>query len=761
MPLNIGTKQLRDTLERMQEFVKESGHEYVTIEHLLYVSLDDPRVAKIIKTAGASVENIKCDLENYFDNNVEKVFAERITITMAFERVIRRALTHLISSSKDSNDIDVIDTFISLYDEEESFARFVLLDNGVTRLHVLREVSHKELRSPLEILEERKQREYEEEMEEEFGLDEDDMPFGDESPSALINYAVNLTELARQGLIDKIIGRQKELRRTMEVLNRRKKNNPLLVGEAGVGKTALGEGLALKIVTDDVPEKLKGHEVFALDMGALIAGTKFRGEFEERLKQVISEVKMRDDIILFIDELHTIVGAGTGSGASLDASNILKPALADGSIKCIGATTYEEYRNHILKDKALARRFQKIDIKEPSHNETVAILTGLKSYYEEHYDIEYTLEALESAVGLTNKYITDRYLPDKAIDIIDEAGARNSLNDGKQIKLITDEYIEQVVSDIVQVPLSQISSTDKKSIKKLDARLKKEIFGQNEAIDKIVKAIKISRAGIGNTDKPVGSFLFCGMTGTGKTELAKQLAAKMSIEFVRFDMSEYTEKHTVSKLIGAPPGYVGFDQPGMLTEEVIKKPHSVILLDEIEKAHQDVFNTLLQIMDYGVLTDNTGRKANFKHAIIIMTSNVGAKEMSGNSIGFVEDNQIEMKTEKAVEKFFSPEFRNRLDSTVYFNPLSEKLMKLIVDKQLTKLRADLKEKEIEIKMLPSARKWFALHGFEPKLGARPLERLMKQEIQEKLVDEILFGKLENGGLVKVAVKNKKIDLIIN
>lgn len=759
MPLNIGTPQLRSTLEQMQVFVKESGHEYVTIEHLLYATLADARIVKIITSAGSSINNIKQDLETYFDENVEKIYPEKITITMAFERVIRRALTHLISSSKDSNDIDVVDTFISIYDEEESFARFVLLDNGVTRLHALREVSHKEIRSPLDIRAERKQQEFEQEVEEEFGYDPDEDEF-EEPASALFDYAVNLTELARQGHIDKIIGRTKELRRTMEVLNRRKKNNPLLVGEAGVGKTAIGEGLALKIVTGDVPDKIKDHEVYALDMGALIAGTKFRGEFEERLKQVINEVKLADNIILFIDELHTIVGAGAGAGASLDASNILKPALSDGSIKCIGATTYEEYRNHILKDKALARRFQKIDIAEPTHNEAVAILTGLKSYYEEHYDIEYTLEALEAAVGLTGKYINDRFLPDKAIDIIDEAGARNSLNDGKQIKLITEEYIEQVVSDIIKVPLTQISSSDKKSIKMLDSKLKKVIFGQDEAINKVVKAIKISRAGIGNTEKPVGSFLFCGMTGTGKTELTKQLAEKMHVDFIRFDMSEYSEKHTVSKLIGAPPGYVGFDQPGMLTEEVIKKPHSVILLDEIEKAHQDVFNTLLQIMDYGVLTDNTGRKASFKHAVIIMTSNVGAKEMSGNSIGFVEDNQVEIKTEKAVEKFFSPEFRNRLDSTIYFKPLSEDMMKLIVDKQVAKLRKDLKEKDIEIIIQPSARKWFALHGFEPKLGARPLERLIKLEIQEKLVDEILFGKLENGGHVKVGVKDKKINLII-
>ena len=759
MPLNIGTRQLRATLERMQEFVKELGHEYVTIEHLLYVTLDDPRIEKIINSAGSSTKKIKNDLEKYFDENIEKIYPERITITIGFERVIRRALTHLISSSKSSNDIDVIDTFISLYDEEESFARFVLLNNGISRLHVLREVSHSDIQINSQEISNNNEQHLNED--EDFYLETEDNPENMQGSNPLSLYAVNLTELARQGQIDKIIGRKNELRRTMEVLNRRKKNNPLLVGEAGVGKTAMGEGLALKIVSNEVPNKLKDHEVYALDMGALIAGTKFRGEFEERLKNVINEAKAMDKVILFIDELHTIIGAGSGAGDSLDASNILKPALADGSIKCIGATTYDEYRKHILKDKALARRFQKIDIKEPTHNEAVAILTGLKSYYEEHYEIEYTLEALEAAVGLTHKYITDRYLPDKAIDIIDEAGAKNSLNDKKQLKLINEEYIEKVVSDIIQVPISQISTSDKKSIKTLASRLKKEIFGQDDAIEKIVKAIKISRAGIGNSEKPVGSFLFCGMTGTGKTELAKQIASKMNVEFIRFDMSEYTEKHTVSKLIGAPPGYVGFDQPGMLTEEVIKKPHSVILLDEIEKAHKDVFNTLLQIMDYGVLTDNTGRKANFKHAIIIMTSNVGAKEMHTNSIGFVEDEQINLKTEKAVEKFFSPEFRNRLDATIFFNPLTEELMKLIVDKQINILRADLKEKDIDIKMLPSARKWFALHGFDPKLGARPLQRLIKSEIQEKLVDEILFGKLENGGTIKVGVKNKKIVLNIN
>ncbi len=750
MPFNIGTGELRAALEKVQDFALKSHHEFITVEHLLYIALENQKIKLIVKSCGGNVENIRVELENYFEEYMEKVETDKLSITLDFERVIRSALSHLISSAKDSNDIDVIDTFVAIYDEEESFAKYTLLENNVNKLDVLKIVSHKELQSPPEAT-------FEDELEEEFGYDEDE-DFTEAEP--LEEYAVNLTEMARAGKIDKIIGRKQELRRTMEVLSRRKKNNPILVGEAGVGKTAIGEGLALKIVEDDVPNKLKGHEVYALDMGSLIAGTKFRGEFEERLKQVINNLKQKDKAILFIDELHTVVGAGAGSSGSLDASNILKPALADGSIKCIGATTYEEYRNHILKDKALARRFQKIDIKEPSHNEAVAILAGLKAYYENHYEIEYTLEAIEAAVGLTTKYITDRFLPDKAIDIIDEAGARNSLNDESPIKVITDEYIEKIISDIAQVPISSISSNDMNTLKALAGNLKKVIFGQDGAIERIVKSIKISRAGIGNTEKPVGSFLFCGMTGTGKTELAKQLAKKTGVEFIRFDMSEYTEKHTVSKLIGAPPGYVGFEQPGMLTEEVIKKPHCVILLDEIEKAHQDVFNTLLQIMDYGVLTDNTGRKANFKNAIIIMTSNVGAKAMSENSIGFVEDNQIELKTEKAVEKFFSPEFRNRLDSTIYFNALTEELMKKIVDKQINILKRDLAQKEITIKLQPAAKKWFAVEGFEPKLGARPLQRLITSEIQEKLVDEILFGKLQNGGLVKVSVKSKKINLII-
>jgi ATP-dependent Clp protease ATP-binding subunit ClpA len=573
-------------------------------------------------------------------------------------------------------------------------------------------------------------------------------------------YTLNLNELAKDGKIDNIIGREYELERMMQTLCRRKKNNPILVGESGVGKTAITEGLALKIVNDDVPNKIKGSTIYSLDVGSLLAGTKFRGDLEDRLKQIVAELQKKDKAILLIDELHTVMGSGNGPESSVDAASLLKPALANGTIKCIASTTYDEFRKKILNNKAFARRFQKIDVKEPNSHDTFTILNGLKEKYEQFHNVEFSDKALKRSIDLTQKYISDRYLPDKAIDILDEIGAKNSLSNGKK-KTISDADIEDIISEILQIPVKQISKKDTKQVLKLEQKLKKVIFGQETPISQVVKAIKLSKAGLSAENKPIGSFLFCGMTGTGKTELAKQIAKHLNIDFIRFDMSEYSEQHSVAKLIGAPPGYVGFDQSGMLTEEIIKKPHSLLLLDEIEKAHSSVYNTLLQIFDYGILTDNTGRKADFKNIIIIMTSNIGAREMSANSIGFVDNDTINNDTKNAVEKFFSPEFRNRLSGITYFNPLNIEIMKLIVKKEVAILQSSLDKKGATIKFSPSAIKWFAENGYDKKLGARPLQRLISKEIQEKIVDMILMEDISENSKIKVGCKSNKITIDIS
>jgi ATP-dependent Clp protease ATP-binding subunit ClpA len=760
------TKDLESVLGNLHRFAQSLGHDVVVPEHILALLLENERIQDLLLNLGVIPDVIAEDLRAFFNERMERVGEGREPVdSPASARIINRAVARAVSSEKPF--LDILELFTAILEEEKTHACYFLRKAGLSHLEVVREISRHDYGPDANTFSPSPP------ARPETDEDDSDLPAPDEAPGSeadaptrkrdgrtLARYAVNLTEMARAGRIDPIIGRKRELERIMQTLNRRKKNNPILVGESGVGKTAVVEGLALKIAKDEVPEKLRNLDIWSLEMGSLIAGTKYRGEFEERLKRVIDDLKQLPDAVLFIDEIHTIVGAGATSGGSLDASNILKPALNSGEIRCIGSTTYDEYKNHFIKDKALSRRFQKIDICEPSENEAVAILAGLRPYYESHFGVTFSLSALEKAVILSNRHINDRFLPDKAIDVIDEAGARNSLDSKKKKKIITVRDIEEVIAQMANIPPKKVSTTDMSLLKNIEEQLKSTVFGQDDAIHRVARAVKINRAGIGNKDKPTGSFLFTGPTGCGKTELARQLAAKMGIHFVRFDMSEYAEKHTVSKLIGAPPGYVGFEQAGLLTEALIKTPYSVVLLDEIEKAHPDIFNILLQIMDYGTLTDNNGRKADFRNAILIMTSNVGAKELDANAIGFVKDEHVQDRTGKAVEKAFSPEFRNRLDAIVPFDPLSLELMGRIVDKFVAKLSEDLAARKITLVLEDSARDWFARHGHDPKMGARPLERILKKEVQEAVVDEILFGELAEGGTLTVSSAEDRITLKI-
>ncbi len=714
--------------------VRIRHHEFLTLEHVLYAYLLDSQGKSLLKGCGVNTTRLKNQLERYFIDHLE-VYPDsqgrEVIQTLAVQRVLQRAIFHVQSAEKKK--VELGDFLASVMEEEDSYAAYFLRAQGIDRIDILEYISH--------------------------GPKEEDSP-DKKSDSFLEKYTQNLVERARAGLVDPLIGRTKEIERTIQILSRRRKNNPLFVGEPGVGKTALAEGLALKIAQGDLPSKFKDTEIYALDMGSLIAGTKFRGDFEARLKGIIKELKQKKErVILFIDEIHTVIGAGATSGGTLDASNILKPVLASGEIRCIGSTTYEEYRNIFEKDRALSRRFQKIDIEEPSRDETIEILKGLKRYYEEHHGIKYTKRALEAAVDLTIKYLPERFLPDKAIDVIDECGAFYALKEKKK-KLITIKDVENVVSSIARVPIKRVTTSDRERLKSLEDELLKVVYGQDEAVKAVVRAIKRSRAGLREANKPVGCFLFVGPTGVGKTELARQLSAILGIHFLRFDMSEYMEQHSVARLIGAPPGYVGFDQGGLLTDNIRKHPHSVLLLDEIEKAHPDLFNILLQVMDYATLTDNTGRKADFRHVILLMTSNVGARDMSSTSIGFGRE-EMEDKTHmgvKAAEKFFSPEFRNRLDGIVPFHPLSMELMKKIVDKFIGELNQQLVSKKVEVILTEGAREYLARKGFDPDYGARPLKRLVQTEVADPLTDEILFGPLAGGGKVEIVVKqegNKK------
>ena len=748
----IISKELEVTLSTALNQARKRRHEYLCVEHLLYAILNDPHGRDILVQCGGNIERLKRAIEDFFEKELESAPSGSdpvIQQTVAFERVMERAILHVKYSGK--KEVDNGDILAAIFEEKDSHAAYFLGAEGITRLDVLNYISHGIPASE----EEPGSAEYDEDEE----VDEAGVPRPSRDP--LQAYTVNLSVKAAEGKIDPLIGREKELVRTIRVLSRRRKNNPVYVGEPGVGKTAMAEGLALKVHRGEVPNALKGVEILMLDLAALLAGTKFRGDFEARLKAVISQLLKRQNAILFIDEIHTVVGAGSTVDSAMDASAILKPVLASGELRCIGSTTFEEYKNHFEKDRALSRRFQKIELAEPTINETVQILRGLKANYEKHHGIRYTDSALQAAAELSAKYINDRYLPDKAIDVIDEAGADAKVFYGRK-KTIRPADIEAVVSEMAKIPARSVSASDKERLAVLEDEMKQVVFGQDEAIRQVVTSIKRSRAGLSRPEKPVGCFLFTGPTGVGKTEVAKQLAELMGVYFTRYDMSEYMEKHTVSRLIGAPPGYVGFEQGGLLTDDIRRHPHSVLLLDEIEKAHPDLFNILLQVMDHATLTDNNGKKADFRNVVLIMTSNAGARELVSNAIGFLAAGDDKTgKGNKAVEKTFSPEFRNRLDATVSFNPLPMPIIERIVDKFIGEVGNQLAERKVTIAATPEARRWLAEHGFDPKFGARPLQRLIENEVVNRLSDEILFGRLEKGGSVLVKIADGHLDFAFN
>ncbi len=719
---------------------RQKRHELITVEHLLLAMIDNPTAAEVLRACGANLDNLRSELNHYIEEHTPMVGGDEevdTQPTLGFQRVIQRAILHVQSSGK--KEVTGANVLVAIYGEKDSHAVFFLHQQGVTRLDVVNYISH----GVAKVAEEAKRAETEQTA-------EADAP----QASALDSYTLNLNEQVLAGKIDPVIGRDKELERVIQTLCRRRKNNPLLVGEAGVGKTAIAEGLARRIVEKSVPEVLANAVIYSLDMGALLAGTKYRGDFEQRLKAVMKKLEEQPDAVLFIDEIHTLIGAGAASGGTLDASNLLKPALSNGSLKCIGATTYQEYRGIFEKDHALSRRFQKVDVEEPSIAETVQILKGLKSRFEKHHSVKYTLGALNTAAELSAKYINDRHLPDKAIDVIDEAGAaQRILPKSKQKKVIGDKEIEDIIAKIARIPPKNISSDDRNALKTLDRDLKAVVFGQDKAIESLASAIKMARSGLGSQNKPIGSFLFSGPTGVGKTEVAKQLAYTLGIELVRFDMSEYMERHAVSRLIGAPPGYVGFEQGGLMTEAITKHPYCVLLLDEIEKAHPDIYNILLQVMDHGTLTDNNGRKADFRNVTIIMTTNAGAESLSKTTMGFTQGKQVGDEMAE-IKRLFSPEFRNRLDATVSFAPLSQEIIMRVVDKFLMQLEDQLHEKKVEASFSDKLKAYLGKKGFDPLMGARPMSRLIQDTIRRGLADELLFGKLANGGHVFVDIDDK-------
>ena len=738
------SKDLEQTIGQCYKRAREARHEFMTVEHLLLALLDNPSAQAVLKACGADALRLRSDLEQAIDASVSRLAEDdgRDTQpTLGFQRVLQRAVYHVQSSGK--KEVTGANVLVAIFGEKDSHAVYFLTQQDVTRLDVVNYLSHgiaklgddQEGAAPSQ--------------------DGEGKAEGGEgeakSTDALAEYASNLNEQARNGRIDPLVGRGDEIERTIQVLCRRRKNNPLYVGEAGVGKTAIAEGLAKRIVDGEVPEVLAEAVIYSLDLGALVAGTKYRGDFEKRLKAVLTAIRKHPGAILFIDEIHTIIGAGSASGGTMDASNLIKPALASGDLRCIGSTTFQEYRGIFEKDRALARRFQKIDIVEPTVGETYEILQGLKPKYEAHHGVTYADEALQAAVDLSVKHIADRLLPDKAIDVIDEAGARQRLLPEDQRKELIDiEEIETIIAKMARIPAKQVSATDKDVLQHLERNLKMVIFGQNPAIETLASAIKLARSGLANPDKPIGNFLFAGPTGVGKTEVTRQLALQLGIELVRFDMSEYMEPHSVSRLIGAPPGYVGFDQGGLLTEKIVKTPHCVLLLDEVEKAHPDIFNVLLQVMDRGVLTDTNGREANFKNVVIVMTTNAGAAQASRRSIGFTRQDHSTDAME-VIRKSFTPEFRNRLDAVVQFQPLGFDHILRVVDKFLIELEMLLNEKHVALTASPTARDWLAQHGFDPLMGARPMARLIQDRIKRPLADELLFGKLVDGGRVNVDV----------
>lgn len=738
------SKDLEIAISSAVSEAKKRRHEYLCVEHILYALCQNHEGIDIITSCGGDVGHLKKELEGFFENNMETMpGADKYVLqqTLGFNRLLQHAMGHVESSGKEI--VEVGDVLAAIFHEQESHARYFLDCEGLTRLDVLSYVSHGISALPS--------------SEPEIDGREKIRRKKPVAIDPLEAYTVELVEKARQGGIDPLIGRTQELIRTEQILRRRRKNNPIYVGDPGVGKTAIAHGLALSIANGNVPDFLKDTQIFSLDLAGLLAGTKFRGEFEKRLKSVLAAICKKINPILFIDEIHTIVGAGSTTGSSMDASNILKPILGSGDLRCIGSATFDEYKSHFEKDRALSRRFEKVEVNEPTMAETFRILKGLRSCYEKHHKIKYTDGALHACAELSSRHINDRYLPDKAIDVMDEAGAAINIRSKRKRKYVRPKDIEKIVAKIAKIPTRSVSSSDVDRLGSMDDDLKKAVFGQDEAIKSVVTAIKRSRAGLASPERPVGSFLFTGPTGVGKTEVAKQLAMILGVEFLRFDMSEYMEKHAVSRLIGAPPGYVGFDQGGLLTDSIRRTPHCVLLFDEMEKAHQDIFNVLLQVMDHATLTDHNGKKADFRNVILIMTSNAGAREMSLSTIGFGDSkDDAKFKGKKAIEQVFSPEFRNRLDSIISFNNLSVLIMELIVDKFMDELRTQLTPKGVGIVLSQKARKWLAQNGYDPKFGARPLDRLMQKEIKDILANEILFGSLASGGKVRVGVKQNKL-----
>ena len=723
---------------------RQQRHEFITVEHLLMALLDNPSAAEVLRACSANIDELRKSLAQFIKENTPTVGgADEVDTqpTLGFQRVIQRAIMHVQSTGSGKKEVTGANVLVAIFGEKDSHAVYYLHQQGVTRLDVVNFIAHgiKKTDPP------------EQPKSNEGSGNEGEKEEGESKGSPLDQFTQNLNQLAREGKIDPLIGRELEVERVIQILCRRRKNNPLLVGEAGVGKTAIAEGLAWRITQNEVPEILADAQVYSLDMGALLAGTKYRGDFEQRLKSVLKHLKDQPNAVLFIDEIHTLIGAGAASGGTLDASNLLKPALSSGAMKCIGATTFTEYRGIFEKDAALSRRFQKVDVVEPSVEQTIEILKGLKSRFEEHHSVKYALGALQAAAELSAKFINDRHLPDKAIDVIDEAGAaQRILPKNKQKKTITRNEVEEIVAKIARIPPTSVSSDDRSKLRTLERDLNSVVFGQEPAIEALAAAIKMARSGLGKPDKPIGSFLFSGPTGVGKTEVAKQLAFILGIELIRFDMSEYMERHAVSRLIGAPPGYVGFDQGGLLTEAITKKPHAVLLLDEIAKAHPDVFNVLLQVMDHGALTDNNGRKADFRNVILIMTTNAGAETMNKATIGFT--NSREQGDEMAdIKRLFTPEFRNRLDATVSFRSLDEEIIMRVVDKFLLQLEGQLAEKKVEVTFSDALRKHLSKKGFDPLMGARPMQRLIQDTIRRALADELLFGRLVDGGRLSVDI----------
>jgi len=740
------SRQLEESLHRAVAYANQRKHEYATLEHLLLSLIDDEDAAGVMRACDVELGALRTTLTNYVDNELRSLVVddgEDAKPTAGFQRVIQRAVIHVQSSGRE--EVTGANVLVAIFSERESHAAYFLQEQDMTRYDAVNYIAHgiakKAGASEAKPVK---------------GAEDEDKPQVKTGGEALEAYCVNLNEKAKQGKVDPLIGRMAEVERCIQILCRRTKNNPLLVGDPGVGKTAIAEGLARKIVNKQVPEVLANSTIFSLDMGALLAGTRYRGDFEERVKQVVKELENHPDAVLFIDEIHTVIGAGATSGGAMDASNLLKPALASGTLRCMGSTTYKEFRQHFEKDRALVRRFQKIDVNEPTIDDTIKILKGLKVYYEEFHKLRYTNDAIKAAVELSAKYITDRKLPDKAIDIIDEAGASQMLlPEGKRKKTIGLKEVEAVVAKIARIPPKSVSKSDTEALKQLEGDLKRAVYGQDLAIEQLSAAMKMARAGLRDANKPIGSYLFSGPTGTGKTETARQLASTLGIELLRFDMSEYMERHTVSRLIGAPPGYVGFDQGGLLTDAVDQHPHSVVLLDEIEKAHPDVFNILLQVMDHGQLTDSNGKKIDFRNVVLIMTTNAGASDAQKNSIGFGRG-KADDEVEEALKRLFTPEFRNRLDAIVQFKPLTPEIIRQVVQKFVMQLEAQLADRHVTIETSDEAADWLAKNGFDELYGARPLARVIQENIKKPLADEILFGRLTKGGHVKVVLKDAKL-----